>query len=182
VARLFARYFLVPAEDPEREPPSLAYDEGRSLNLDASGRVAVEAASAAANRTLTEVRGEHEDPDDDFITRMGTSTKARGEADDRFLAMAVGTETRAAAEQEDRVRGEYGLGTRTSIPNEAEDFNTAASMLGTETAIRGEAEDFCGDPPMAGTRTYIEAESEDFARAVLDDAVREGRGMGREQP
>jgi hypothetical protein len=95
MSRLFARHFLTPTAEPDQEPPQLVYDEGRSVNLDASGRVAVEMVRTSGTDTLTEVRGEHEDPEpeEDFIGALGTTTKVNGEAEDPlFSEAALGTD------------------------------------------------------------------------------------------
>ena len=177
MGRLFARHFLTPTAEPDQEPPQLVYDEGRSLNLDASGRVAVELVRRSGTDTLTEVRGEHEDPEpeEDLIGALGTTTKVNGEAEDPlFSEAALGTDTKRGAENEDRLRAEFELGTRTSVPGEPEDF-IADGALDTDTRNAPEAEDFLREEPWAGTETFMDGEAEDFARDVLD------AGLGAER-
>lgn len=122
---LFASAFTVPLLPAEEQEP-FGYNDSRSLNLDLNGVPVVERGEISKTGTITEVRGEANDPDN--VAVLGTVTKVRGEAADRMPPVA--TQTRIRGERSDR-----------EITRGAPIRNRSVVLLGTHTAGPGEPPD-----------------------------------------
>jgi hypothetical protein len=142
--KVFAVGFLIePSETLETDPVEVIYDEARCLTVDSSGRPLVELGPVGETHTLTEVRGEHDDRDEDPSTF--TAVKSEGwdrqysGADERLPWAGTTTVTKSLGESSDAddlaARSQPALGTRTQVRREGEDLEPwAGTVTGTRVA------------------------------------------------
>jgi hypothetical protein len=184
MVHLFAENFTVPVLDTEPGLPEPTYDEERSLSLDLGGNAFVERGPLSRTDTLTEVRGEQDDPKGDIVLRTETITKVQAERpdipEDVFF---LGTETRQLPpEREDRAWGPTPPSTESMTKTGSEDdelrnaveFDTKAGAAEADglrgngeprsnPEVIGKAHDVTGRAKvLLGTETAVRAEASDF--------------------
>jgi hypothetical protein len=110
----------------------LRYDEDRAVTITSNGEPFVETAAVGETHTLTEVRGEHDDRDEE----PSTFTFVQSEGADW-------TTGDCASDGESRRTPWAGTVTVTKAVGEADDADEldALSQMGTKTSVAGESDD-----------------------------------------
>jgi hypothetical protein len=148
----FVEHLLTPPLDASGLPTKLRYDEDLAVTVTTTGTPIVEFRPTGETQTITEVRAEAEDRDED----PSTFTFVESEGVDRSVARLDDPENPAMAQPWSATV------TITKVTQEGNDADDVTVSLGTKTGVRGESDDYdAGFSTVTITRVARERDDHD---------------------